>query len=140
MKKNYYLCIMDYRKYIIKSLDNIDTVKNFIDWSLKGFTYKSIEINDYVVLIDTLLTIEEINDEFSGLDVIVIDITEINHFDVLNDFTIETNIKIAEAKKELDISDDINYFLDLIKTRGNEYLLSGKEQQRLYELTKKVKP
>jgi len=131
---------MDYRKYIIKSLDNIDTVKNFIDWSLKGFTYKSIEINDYVVLIDTLLTIEEINDEFSGLDVIVIDITEINHFDVLNDFTIETNIKIAEAKKELDISDDINYFLDLIKTRGNEYLLSGKEQQRLYELTKKVKP
>lgn len=131
---------MDYKKYIIKSLDNIDAVKKFIDWSLKGFTYKSIEINDYVVLIDTLLTIEEINDEFSGLDVIVIDITEINHFDVLNDFTIETNIKIAEAKKELDISDDINYFLDLIKTRGNEYLLSGKEQQRLYELTKKVKP
>lgn len=131
---------MDYRKYIIKSLDNIDTVKKFIDWSLKGFTYKSIEINEYVVLIDTLHTIEELNDEFSGLDVIVIDITEINHFDVLNDFRIETNIKIAEAKKELDISDDINYFLDLIKTRGNEYFLSGKEQQRLYELTKKVKP
>ena len=131
---------MDYKKYIIKSLDNIDAVKKFIDWSLKGFTYKSIEINDYVVLIDTLLTIEEINDEFSGLDVIVIDITEINHFDILNDFTIETNVKIAEAKKELDISDDINYFLDLIKTRGHEYLLSGKEQQRLHELTKKVKP
>ena len=30
----------------------------------------------------------------------------------------------------------INYFLDLIETRGHEYLLTGKEQQRLHELTK----
>lgn len=118
----------------------MDVVKKFIDWSLKGFTVESIKINDNVILIDTLHSVEELNDEFDGLDVKVIDITELNHFDTLTDFNFETNIKIADAKKELDISDDINYFLDLIKTKGHDYLLSGKEQQRLYELTKKIKP
>jgi len=98
-------------------------------------TDKSIEINENIILIDTLHTIEELVEQFKGTDVNIIDITESNNFDTL-DFTIETNIKIAEAKKELDISDDINYFLDLIETRGHEYLLTGKEQQRLHELTK----
>jgi len=126
---------MDYRKYILNSLDHVELVKEFIEWSLKGMTDKSIEINENIILIDTLHTIEELVEQFKGTDVNIIDVTESNNFDTL-DFTIETNIKIAEAKKELDISDDINYFLDLIETRGHEYLLTGKEQQRLHELTK----
>ena len=129
---------MDYKKYVLYSLDHMEVVKYFIDWSLKGLTYKSIEIDENIILIDTLHTIEELVEEFKGLDVNVIDITESNHFDVLKDFSIQTNLKIASAKKELDISDDINYFLDLIKTRGHEYLLTGKEQQRLFQLTKKI--
>ena len=51
---------MDYKKYVLYSLDHMEVVKYFIDWSLKGLTYKSIEIDENIILIDTLHTIEEL--------------------------------------------------------------------------------
>jgi len=72
---------MDYRKYILNSLDHVELVKEFIEWSLKGMTDKSIEINENIILIDTLHTIEELVEQFKGTDVNIIDITESNNFD-----------------------------------------------------------
>lgn len=40
--------------------------------------------------------------------------------------------------KKADISYDINYFLDLIIEKGNRFLLTGKERQRLRELSQKI--
>ncbi len=77
---------MDYRKYILNSLDHMEVVKEFIEWSLKGMTDKSIVINDNIIMIDTLHTIEELVEQFKGTDVNIIDVTESNNFDTL-DFT-----------------------------------------------------
>lgn len=44
---------------------------------------------------------------------------------------------VDEFIKKANISDDINYFLDLIIEKGNKYLLTPKEQQRLNELSGK---
>jgi len=40
--------------------------------------------------------------------------------------------------KKADISYDINYFLDLIIEKGNRFLLTDKERQRLRELSQKI--
>jgi hypothetical protein len=40
--------------------------------------------------------------------------------------------------KKADISYDINYFLDLIIEKGNRIYLTGKERQRLKELSQKI--
>jgi hypothetical protein len=54
-----------------------------------------------------------------------------SEYNVLN----EAKLKFI---KDADISDDIDYFLDLIIEKGNLYFLGAKEMQRLMELSKSI--
>ncbi len=137
LEKIYYLCCMEeYKKIlIITEYDNeMDKVIDFIDWSLKGFTSEKIMINDDVMLIDTYHTVEELETEFTGFDIKIIDISDISLYGIVDE---SLKQPILEAKKTLDISDDVNYFLDLITEKGDICLLTTKEIQRLYKLAKK---
>jgi hypothetical protein len=126
----------EYKKIlIITEYDNeMDKVIDFIDWSLKGFTSEKIMINDDVMLIDTYHTVEELETEFTGFDIKIIDISDISLYGIVDE---SLKQPILEAKKTLDISDDVNYFLDLITEKGDICLLTTKEIQRLYKLAKK---
>lgn len=137
LEKIYYLCSMEeYKKIlIITEYDNqMDKVIDFIDWSLKSFTSEKIMINDGVMLIDTYHTVEELEAEFEGFDIKIVDITDINLYGIVDE---SLKQPILEAKKTLDISDNVNYFLDLIAEKGDICLLNDKERQRLYKLSKK---
>jgi len=124
----------EYKKIlIITEYDNqMDKVIDFIDWSLKGFTSEKIMINDGVMLIDTYHTVEELETEFEGFDIKIIDISDISLYGIVDE---SLKQPILEAKKTLDISDDVNYFLDLIAKKGDICLLTTKEMQRLYKLS-----
>jgi hypothetical protein len=126
----------EYKKIlIITEYDNqMDKVIDFIDWSLKSFTSEKIMINDGVMLIDTYHTVEELEAEFEGFDIKIVDITDINLYGIVDE---SLKQPILEAKKTLDISDNVNYFLDLIAEKGDICLLNDKERQRLYKLSKK---
>ena len=54
-----------------------------------------------------------------------------------DDTPIEFTNGVEDFIKKVDISYDINYFLDLIIEKGGQNKLSCKEQQRLWELSKK---
>ena len=135
MEKFYYLCPMNYKKFLLITEDNMDVVSEFIDWSLKGFTSNYVVINHEMVVIDTLHSLDELKLEFDGLGVEIVESFEKN-----DKFDLETKILLNEAVKTLDISDDINYFLDLVSDKGSIDLLTGKEKERLFELTKKITP
>jgi hypothetical protein len=135
MEKIAYLCIMIYKKYLIIAENDMDVVNEFINWSLKGFTSAHVVINDEMVMIDTQHTLDELKTEFIALD---IKIVYILGKQLGEDFGLMTNIKIFEAIKSLDISDDINYFLELISSKGSVDFLTSKEKERLFELSKKV--
>lgn len=67
-----------------------------------------------------------------GIDVKVILIEDLKFS---NDAPIELSNSVEKFIKEADISYDINYFLDLIIEKGDRFLLTGKERQRLRELS-----
>jgi len=124
----------EYRKIlIINGYDNeMYDIINFIEWSLKLYTSTMIQINDIVILIDTYHSIPELELEFPGYDNLFIDITDINLYGLVKE---EWITPILNAKKEMDISEDINYFLDLIQEKGGIEKLTDKEFQRLKQLS-----
>ncbi len=67
-----------------------------------------------------------------GIDVKVILIEDLKFS---NEAPIELSNRVEKFIKEADISYDINYFLDLIIEKGDRFLLTGKERQRLRELS-----
>jgi hypothetical protein len=127
----------EYRKIlIINGYDNeMYDIINFIEWSLKLYTSTMIQINDSVILIDTYHTIPELELEFPGYENLFIDITDINLYGLVKE---EWVTPILNAKKEMDISDDINYFLDLIQEKGGIDKLTDKEFQRLKQLSSDI--
>ena len=76
----------------------------------------------------------EIIKEDLGIDVKVVLIENLKFSD---DAPAELPFRVEEFIKKVDISYDINYFLDLIIEKGGENMLSCKETQRLWELSKK---
>lgn len=127
----------EYRKIlIINGYDNeMNDIINFVTWSLKLYTSTMIQINDSVILIDTYHTIPELELEFPGYENLFIDITDINLYGLVKE---EWITPILNAKKEMDISDDINYFLDLIQEKGGIEKLTDKEFQRLNQLSSDI--
>lgn len=109
MEKIAYLCTMNYKKYLIITENDMEVVNEFIDWSLKGFTSARVVINDEMVMIDTQHTLDELKTEFRALDIKIIEICD-NKLVNCDDFGFRTNMRLSEAIKALDISDDINYF------------------------------
>ena len=90
-----------------------------------------------IILLDSNNGIEdwtEIIKEDLGIDVKVMLIENLKFSD---DAPAEFNFRVGEFIKKVDISEDINYFLDLIIERGGENELTPKETQRLWELSKK---
>jgi hypothetical protein len=127
----------EYRKILI--IDDYDSemfdIINFVKWSLKIYTSSMIQINESVIVIDTYHSIPELELEFPGFDVILIDITDINLYGLVKE---EWITPILNAKKEMDISEDINYFLDLIQEKGGIEKLTDKEFQRLKQLSSDI--
>jgi len=127
----------EYRKILI--IDDYDSemfdIINFVKWSLKIYTSSMIQINESVIVIDTYHSIPELELEFPGFDVILIDITDINLYSLVKE---EWITPILNAKKEMDISEDINYFLDLIQEKGGIEKLTDKEFQRLKQLSSDI--
>lgn len=126
----------EYKKIlIITEYDNeMDKVIDFIDWSMRLMTSEKVIVNDYTMVVDTYYTVEELEAEFTGFDIKIIDITDISLYGIVDE---SLKQPILEAKKTLDISDDVNYFLDLITEKGDICSLNTKEKERLYKLSKK---
>ena len=90
-----------------------------------------------IILLDSNNGIEdwtEIIKEDLGVDVEVMLIENLNFS---NNAPEGLQNAVNDYIKKADISDDINYFLDLISQKGSKYSLTPKEQQRLDELSKK---
>ena len=94
---------------------------------MKGFTNDFVILNDNTMVIDSLYSIDELKNEFNDLDVVIVDITN---------FEPESK-KMSEAFFKLDISNDVNHFLDLINDKGGIDFLTGKEKERLFELSER---
>jgi hypothetical protein len=91
-----------------------------------------------IILLDTCNGIndwKEIIDKELSISVLITEIEKLkfceSEYNVLN----EAKLKFI---KDADISDDIDYFLDLIIEKGNLYFLGAKEMQRLMELSKSI--
>lgn len=90
-----------------------------------------------IILLDSNNGIQdwtEIIKEDLGVDVKIMLIEDLKFSD---DTPIEFTNGVEDFIKKVDISYDINYFLDLIIEKGGQNKLSCKEQQRLWELSKK---
>jgi hypothetical protein len=127
-----------YRKILIIAEWNneIDIVNDFVDWSLQLRTDGAVKLGSMMTLIETLYDIDELKEEFKELtEVKFVDVTEGNVYDMLSGYPDCVSIDVINAIKKLDISDDINYFLDLITERGASYMLTDKEIQRIRDLT-----
>lgn len=127
-----------YRKILIIAEwnEDIDIVNDFVDWSLQLRTDGAVKLGSMMTLIETLYDIDELKEEFKELtEVKFVDVTEGNVYDMLTDYPDCVSIDVINAIKKLDISDDINYFLDLITERGASYMLTDKEIQRIRDLT-----
>jgi hypothetical protein len=100
-------------------------------------------VNDYellcydIILLDTCNGVQdwtEIIKDDLDIDVKVMPIVDLKFTE---EAPIGLPLGVEEFIKRVDISYDINYFLDLIIEKGGETNLTSKERQRLWELSKK---
>ena len=102
-------------------------------------THEASYINGNIVCVDTFATFEEIY-KFLVIDLdLTLGITELTYDNFSENMSCYNGIirdQVKQFIKGAEISDDINYFLDLIVDRGDIKLLSLKEYQRLEELSK----
>ncbi len=100
-------------------------------------------VNDYellcydIILLDTCNGVQdwtEIIKDDLDIDVKVMPIIDLKFTE---EAPIGLPLGVEEFIKRVDISYDINYFLDLIIEKGGETNLTSKERQRLWELSKK---
>lgn len=126
---------MIYEKYAILT-DNYETSLNVIE--LFG---EYMAVNEYEFLCNDIILIDSTNgiDDWKtiiknelGIDVKVILIEELT-FDA--NAPVELAEGVEEFIKKVNISEDINYFLDLVTEKGGAVFLNGKERQRLQELS-----
>ncbi len=101
--------------------------------------YMSVNIHDLlcydIILLDSTSGIKDWTELIKrdlGIDVKVILIEDLKFS---NEAPIALSYRVEKFIKEADISYDINYFLDLIIEKGGRFLLTGKERQRLRELS-----
>jgi len=101
--------------------------------------YMAVNVYDLlcydIVLLDTCNSAQDWIDiikEDLDIDVKVIPIEELKFKD---DAPEGFNKGVDEFIKKADISDDINYFLDLVTEKGGVNWLTAKERQRLHELS-----
>lgn len=125
---------MIYRKFIIECNCKLsrDVIIDYIDWFSNTIEF----INDYLIFIDAPYSLEELNETliYNNLNAEVVDITYKLPESYYRRFDSRIINNINNLIKKADISEDINYFLDLINERGGTKYLSGKEYQRLVEL------
>jgi len=102
-------------------------------------------VNSYVLLCHDVILLDsnngiddwtEIIQEDLGVDVKVMLIEDLKFSE---DAPIELKEAVDDFVKKANISDDINYFLDLIIEKGSKYSLTPKEQQRLNELAQELR-
>lgn len=126
---------MIYEKYAILT-DNYETSLNVIE-----LFDEYMAVNEYEFLCNDIILIDSTNgiDDWKtiiknelGIDVKVILIEELK-FDT--NAPIELAEGVEEFIKKVNISEDINYFLDLVTEKGGAVFLNGKERQRLQELS-----
>lgn len=126
---------MVYKKFIIECDCRLtaDVVIEYIDWFSNIIEY----VGSTLIFIDAPYTYEELSDALlsSNLEVIIYDINSGIPDEIFKKFDTRITDNIYELIKKADISNDINYFLDLILERGGTKYLSGKEYQRLCELS-----
>ena len=103
--------------------------------------YKAVDyyelLCESIILLDSNNGIQdwtEIIKEDLGVEVKIMLIEDLKFSDGT---PIEFTNGVEDFIKKVDISYDINYFLDLIIEKGGQNKLSCKEQQRLWELSKK---
>ena len=118
--------------------DGKETTLKIVDLFAPYMAVNIYELLCYdIILLDTNNGVEdwtEIIKEDLGVDVKVMLIEDLKFSD---DAPKDLQLGVDEFIKKANISDDINYFLDLIIEKGNKYLLTPKEQQRLHELSRK---
>lgn len=126
---------MIYEKYAILT-DNYETSLNVIE-----LFDEYMAVNEYEFLCNDIILIDSTNgiDDWKtiiknelNIDVKVILIEELT-FDA--NAPVELAEGVEEFIKKVNISEDINYFLDLVTEKGGAVFLNGKERQRLQELS-----
>lgn len=128
---------MIYEKLAIIT-DGKETTLKVVDLFAPYMAVDSYELLCYdIILLDTNNGIDdwkEIIKEDLGIDVKIMLIEDLKFSD---DAPKDLHLGVEQFIKKADISDDINYFLDLLIEKKELYLLTPKEQQRLRELSKK---
>lgn len=128
---------MIYEKLAIIT-DGEETTLKVVELFAPYMAVSSYELLCYdIILLDTTNGVDdwtEIIKDDLGVDVKVMPIDKLKFSD---DAPEGLQLGVELFIKKADISDDINYFLDLMNEKGNKYLLTPKEQQRLDELSKK---
>lgn len=103
-------------------------------------TFGAAYINENIVCVDTKLTFDNLYKSLVvDLD-LTLGISELNQGninEIISNYNPLTKSQIKDFINEVEISNDINYFLDLIIDRGGVEHLNLKEKQRLTELSKK---
>ncbi len=127
---------MIYKKFIIEA-DCEETIGIALD-ILYDQCDRMMMLTDTMVCINGTYTFSELNNLllFSNqLTLSVVEIDEKNLNRTLDGFNEYLHRGIIKFIDETNISDNIDYFLDLIYQRGGIEFLSGMEHQRMNELT-----
>lgn len=112
---------------------DMSEVLEFFEWSVDEFVSGLVLLTRHAVLVETCYSVREVDLEFSGLELTVIDIDGVD----LRVFLEERLADAVEmAVRAMDISGDLDYFLDLIIERGGVHMLSDKERRRLDQLSR----
>lgn len=103
-------------------------------------TFGAAYINENIVCVDTKSKFEDLY-KYLVVDLdLTLGISELNYKnfnDMVSHYSSVTKGQIEDFMREVEISSDVNYFLDLIIDRGGVEHLNLKEKQRLTELSKK---
>lgn len=126
----------EWRKILVVAeyANEMAEVLDFFDWSPPDCVEGIMVLRRNAVLVETRYRIEEIDAEFRYLQVSIFMVDEPWVSQLLEPALAE---EVERAARAMDISDDIDYFLDLAVDRGGVARLTSKEMRRLEELSRR---
>jgi hypothetical protein len=129
---------MIYEKYIIVT-DGIESTNKIVD--LLGQSnmlnaYKALTLD--IILIDSSCGEQDWVETIKNHLNLDVKVTSFADFKWADNTPQEITDAFNQFIADVDISDDLNYFLDLISEKGSEDLLTPKERQRLWFLSDNI--
>ncbi len=125
----------EWRKILVVAeyKNEMNEVVDFFEWSVDEYVSEVAVLTHNAVLVETLYTMTELDREFKYLEVSIFLVESLD----IRQFLDERLAGLVEcACREMDISYDIDYFLDLAIDRGGVDRLTARERRRLDKLSR----